>query len=140
MPAMKQKKRQLSSSSDDEILTSPHQAKFKVSASSRKIVKTAETAPAQDKDMAQKMDNLIKAQILKFKPAKKKKRLNSGKKEKLTIKEAGKRIVEQQECLQRIFEPKDKADPVAEAMARADIDPEGKINTYPRKKYDWCSV
>lgn len=74
------KKRPISSSSEDEEEIESKKKQFKAATSNRKILKTPDPPPSgpnTDKDdSARKMDELIKEQILKFKPAKKKKRLS----------------------------------------------------------------
>ena len=141
MPVIKpKKKRQLSSSSEEETTPIPAASKFKAKSSNRKIIKVTE--PAKDDGVAQKMDDLIKSQILKFKPAKKKKWLNSPKTGKMTIKGTGRKLVEQQndpreEPLRKIFEPAAQSYPVAKAMALADIDPEGKNSKKIVENANW---
>ena len=93
-----------------------------------------------DNDTTGKMDALIKSQILKFKPAKKRKRLSKERKASLDIKSTGKSIKQGPKdpieiSLEKIFEP---ADPLALALAQADIDPAGKAKLafYSKPPFD----
>ena len=103
--------------------------KTKLQESDRKIVQ----ASNEDKDTTLQMDKLIKNQILKFKPAKKRKRLNVSKTNKLVISGPNQPRSPQEDpvevSLKSLFEPAEAPnnDPVAAAMASADINPEGKI-------------
>ena len=143
----KQQKRKISSSSEDDPLSQPRTStktspSFKRTATNRKIVKPSKPSNNEnaitnsasqsinDNEIGQRMDDLIKAQTLKFKPAKKKKRLNSGKNKDLlkikanpsTSKEPTVPQDTVEESLKELFEP---TDPIARALAQAEIDPEG---------------
>ena len=107
--------------------------RFKSSTPNRKIItakKRLLSSSSEDEETKKRMDDLIKAQTLKFKPAKKKKRLHPdhGKDEvkistTKTVKVSDPVPDPLEKSLEAIFS---QPDPLAQALAQAEINPEGK--------------
>ena len=114
-------------------------SRFKLPTSNRKVVKKTPatkrllSSSSSDEEDSRKMDELIKAQVMKFKPIKKKKRLGTSRGTTLNITQTGKQVQEPEEAepveaaMEKLFQ---QDDPLAQAIAQAEIDLGGNYRIF----------